>query len=509
MDDTELTEKEIRKRLSDRYFRLNNLYYIKDTKGSKILFRMNWAQNKLYANMHYYNVCLKARQLGFTTFIMIYLLDSALFNDYHSCGVVAHTREAAEDLFRNKVRFAYDSLPKWLREERAAKSDNARVLEFSNGSSIVIGTSLRSGNFQKLHISEYGKTSVREPEKAIEIKTGALNTVHVGQQIFIESTAEGQGGEFFDIVERARAIADSGRALTPMDPKFHFFPWFNHPDYTLSDKDAGNVSIPADMVRYFSELEAGGITLTPGQKAWYVGKREEQGDAMFREMPSTPDEAFRGTMEGAIYHSDMLRLRSSGRICRVEWEPTRPVHTFWDLGNRDPAAVWFFQHIGMEYRFIDYWEGSDMGGLPAWIRVIRDRPYTYGAHYWPHDGNYRQTGTGKLLKDMAEELGLRPITIVQRTKDKQTSIERVRPILHRSYFDGERCFTGLRHLENYRRKWDERLGVFSSEPQHDAACHAPDALMTFADGYQGRANEFIDLSSRQAYADTDYDMLGA
>lgn len=502
---SDLTEAQIRERLGSRWWRLNNLYAIKDTKGQKIIFKMNWAQKKLYSSMHYYNTILKARQLGFTTFIMIYLLDSCLFNDMHSAGVIAHTREAAEDLFRNKIRFAYDTLPDWLKKQIPAKADSARVMEFQNGSSIVVGTSLRSGNFQKLHISEYGKTSVREPEKAKEIKSGALNTVHVGQQIFIESTAEGQGGEFFDIIERARILADTSTELTPIDPKFHFFPWYDHPDYRLSDKDAGNVSMTDKDRKYFDSL---GVELSAGQKAWYIKKKEQQGESMLREFPSTPDEAFQGTMEGAIYHSDMIKLRASNRICRVPHEPSKPVYTFWDLGNRDPAAVWFFQHIGMEYRFIDYWEGADVGGLPEWIRVIREKPYIYGAHYWPHDGNYRQAGTGKLLKEMGEDLGLRPIQIVQRTKDKQVSIEKVRPILGRAYFDAERCFTGLRHLENYRREWDERLGIFLASPRHDNACHAPDAMMTFADGYDGRRNEMIDLNARQAYAEHDYDILG-
>lgn len=440
-----------------------------------------------------------------TTFIMIYLLDSCLFNDMHSAGVIAHTREAAEDLFRNKIRFAYDSLPVWLKEEVSAKTDSARVMEFNNGSSIVVGTSLRSGNFQKLHISEYGKTSVREPEKAIEIKTGALNAIHVGQQVFIESTAEGQGGEFFNIVERARIIADNKSELTPIDPKFHFFPWYEDPKYNLSEADAGNVSLTDADIIYFEKL---GVDLTAGQKAWYVKKKEQQGDAMLREFPSSPDEAFRATTEGAIYKADMMRCREEGRICSVPYEAAKPVFTFWDLGDRDPAAVWFFQHIGMEYRFIDYWEGSDVGGLPTWVRILRSKPYIYGTHFWPHDGGNRQSGTGKLLKDMGEELGLRPIKIVPRTKDKQVSIEKVRPILGRAYFDKDKCSKGIMNLESYRREWDVKLGVFKLDPKHDSACHSADALMTFADGYDGRKVEMIDFNERQEYAEHDYDILG-
>lgn len=491
-----LTLEDAKPYLSDRRWRLNTLYKIKTADGSCIPFRMNWAQNKFYNEMHYYNVNLKSRQLGFTTFTMIYFLDACLFNSNHSAGVIAHAREAAEDLFRNKIRFAYDNLPVWMREMVQAKTDSARVLEFDNGSSISVGTSLRSGTFQKLLISEYGKTSVREPEKAKEIKTGALNTVHVGQQIIIESTAEGQAGEFFDICERAKSLI--GQELTPMDPKFFFFAWYDHPDYKL-DVD---VSIDEKMRKYFDSLP---VKLTPQQKAWYVKKSAEQGESMFREFPSTPSEAFQGSMEGAIFQNEIIEARNAGRICRVPYEPNRPVHTFWDLGDRDPAAIWFFQHVGMEYRFIDYWEGSQVGGLPTWIKIIKDKPYIYGTHHWPHDGNFTQLSTGKRLKETAEALGLRPIKIVPRTNNKQAAIEKVRPVIRRAYFDGERCGLGVSRIENYRREWDANLGVWSPKPRHDDCSHGNDALITMAEGYDGRINEFIDFSDRAEYAEANYD----
>lgn len=497
---TRKEEELLQQLLLNQWWRLNNLYKIKDAHGNKIKFRMNWAQQDFYSRMHYYNVNLKSRQLGFTTFAMIYFLDSCLFNKNHSAGVIAHQREAAEDLFRNKIRFAYDELPEWMRDMCKARSDSARVLEFENGSSVAVGTSLRSGTFQKLLISEYGKTSAREPEKAKEIKTGALNTVHAGQQIIIESTAEGQSGEFYDIVQRAKAL--QGKPLTPMDPKLFFYPWYTHPGYTID----ADVSMTDKDIKYFEGL---GVDLTSGQKSWYIKKREEQTDAMFREFPSTIEESFQGSMEGAIYYSEMVKARTDGRVTRVPWEPSRPVHTFWDLGNRDPCAIWFFQHIGMDYRFIDYWEGSDVGGLPTWIRVLRDKPYIYGQHHWPHDGAYKQLGTGKALKETAEGLGLRPIKIVPKTKLKQVSIEKVRPILQRAWFDSERCAVGLKRLEDYRREWDDNLGQWSKDPRHDDSSHTADAMMTFADGYTGRVDEMVDLSDRKEYADSDYDLLGA
>lgn len=52
---------ELIKCLQDRYWRLNNLYYIKDKSGNKIPFKLNWAQEDFYWAMHYFNLVLKAR----------------------------------------------------------------------------------------------------------------------------------------------------------------------------------------------------------------------------------------------------------------------------------------------------------------------------------------------------------------------------------------------------------------------------------------------------------------
>ena len=98
---------------------LNNLYYITDKRGEKLLFKCNWAQEQIYADLHYCNIVLKARQLGITTFITLLFLDTALFNSNISCGIVADTEENAKYIFR-KIKFAYDCLPDSLKDIRAA-----------------------------------------------------------------------------------------------------------------------------------------------------------------------------------------------------------------------------------------------------------------------------------------------------------------------------------------------------------------------------------------------------
>src|ERR1700730_8167795 len=192
-------------RYGDWRWRLNNLYAIVDENGERVPFRTNWAQEQLLEEMHVQNVILKARQLGFTTAIQIFMLDQCVFHSNVRAGTIAHTLSDAQAIFRDKIRFPYDSLPDALRNRRSLIRDSANELALSNNSVIRVATSHRSGTLQFLHISEYGKLCARYPEKAREVRTGALNTVQAGQMVFIESTAEGQEGHFFNLCDRAQA----------------------------------------------------------------------------------------------------------------------------------------------------------------------------------------------------------------------------------------------------------------------------------------------------------------
>lgn len=471
------TYQQIKAKLADRTWRLNNLYFIKDKSGKKVKFRLNWAQRKLYSSVWYFNIILKARQLGFTTFILIYFLDACLFNSNHAAGVIAHTRDDAEDLFDNKVKFAYDHLPEWLKSEIRADTDSAKKLAFSNGSSFTVGTSLRSGTYQKLLISEYGKVSAKFPEKAREIKTGALNTVEIGQQIFVESTAEGKTGEFFELCEQSRKLQDQAKELTRLEPKFHFFAWFDNPDYRLSDEETLLTPIPQETAAYLAKFD-----LTTNQKAWYAAKEKVMGEDMRREYPSTPDEAFEGSLQGAFYTKEMALVRKASQITTVKYDRRFPVRTFWDIGqSSDQMTIWFYQFINGQHRFIDYHE-SNNEGWDFYANLLKSKGYVYECHHWPHDGNKRIVGKEVFTsRQLAEQVGIRPIQITPVTKSVYADImNHCKPILPMCYFDEENCALGITRLDNYRRRWDKINSMWLNDAQHDEASHGADGFRTFA-----------------------------
>lgn len=461
---------------SDPRWRLNNLYWIKDKDGKAVPFRMNAVQDELFDELWYLNVILKARQMGFTTFIQLFMLDACLFNSNTAAGIVAHTRDDAEAFFRDKIKFAYDHLPEALRQRVSAVQDTAKSLSFSNGSSIRVGTSLRSGTLQYLHVSEFGKLCARFPEKAREVVTGALNTVQAGQFVFIESTAEGSEGAFFDMCSNAQKARDQGQKLTALDFKFHFHPWWRDPGYTLADS---GVVFTAEHQKYFSELENKGIHLTEGQRAWYVKKLITQAEDMKREYPSTPEEAFASAIEGAYLAEQMAKLRKRGGICRVPVEGL-PVDTFWDLGVNDDMCIWFRQRVGPEHRFIDYYSNSGEG-LEHYARILREKDYLYGRHYLPHDGAARRMGvTTDSVEMMLNGLGVKPTQIVPRIAYEKDGIEASRRYLPRVWIDETRCAEGVKCLDNYRREWDDKRGVWKDQPRHDWASHGYKAFETAA-----------------------------
>ena len=174
----------------------------------------------------------------------------------------------------------------------------------SNNSSIRVGTSLRSGTLQYLQISEYGKLCAQFADKAREVRTGALNTLQAGQVVFIESTAEGKEGHFFEMCETAQAKQRMGTRLTPLDFKFHFYPWWREPTYEL---DPEGVVIGDDLRKYFDKLEScNGIQLSDRKRAWY-SKKMRTAPEQKREYPSTSEEVIRGVDRGRLLRPSRWR----------------------------------------------------------------------------------------------------------------------------------------------------------------------------------------------------------
>ncbi len=461
-------------RLKDRLWRLNNLYPVITEKGEKVVFKLKPVQESLMNNLHWLNIYLKSRQHGITTFFCIFALDMALFNSNVRCGIIAHTRGDAESFFKDKVKFAYDNilLPE-IKEKITAKQDSAKELLFSNNSAIRVGTSHRSGTFQFLHISEFGKICARDPQKAREIVTGALNTIHEGAICSIESTAEGNSGYFYDYVTKAKNKMIAGKSLTRLDWKFNFYAWFQDERNKIDDK----VNLTDELEIYFKKVEQTmEVCLGDGQKAWYALKLDEQGSDMKREHPSTPEEAFAVSIQGAYFKTQIEIAYREKRIIPFHIEPDIAVDTWWDLGMNDTTCVWFTQDIGRELRVIDYYQNSGEG-FGHYATILRNKGYQYGKHTGPHDLKVRElSGDGRSRKDTwREKYGIEFEVCKKLSKVEQ--IEAARSIFAKCYFNETKCSKGIKGLENYKKTWDKKNGCYLKSPLHNWASNPADAFM--------------------------------
>jgi phage terminase large subunit len=189
--------------------------------------------------------------------------------------------------------------------------------------------------------------------------------------------------------------------------------------------------------------------------------------------------SFQAAIAGAYYGKLMSEAMADGRIGAAPWDPVLPVHTGWDLGIGDSTAIWFAQQVGREIHWIDFYEASGVG-LDHYAKMLGEKPYVWGEHLVPHDAAARELGTGKTRVETLATLGLRVRVVGLNAVDD--GINAVRNLMPRSWFDAEKCSVGLEALKNYRREWDERLGVFRPRPLHDWSSHAADAARTMAMG---------------------------
>lgn len=461
-----------RRRITSRKWRLSNLYKIKTKEGSILTFKPNWAQKELLKDLHYLNLILKARQLGITTFFSILFLDACLYNDNIHAAIIADNRETAREIFRDKVKFAYDNMPECYKQHAPAYRDNANELRFGNGSVFRVGTGFRGGTLQLLHITEFAKICVENPTKAAEIMSGALNTLQSGQVATIESTARGKDGDFYEMCKKSIAHTESGKSLSKLDWKFWFFPWHKHPDYREKIQD---LFISSDLKKYFDSLESKNILLDEQQKAWYVKKEEIQNEYMKREYPSTPDEAFETANQGYYFASLMSKARSEKRICNISVDDY--VHKFAvaDLGWDDATALWTFQVVGKEVHFLDYYENSGEA-FPHYGKWIQQLSYPIERIFLPHDAANKNPATGRCYADYVKDMGFKT-EVIKKSDNILVDIEMLRAFFPRLYFNEARCVAGIKAVENYRKEWNEKKECFRERPYHNWASHGSNALI--------------------------------
>ncbi len=103
-------------RLADKKWRVEHLYSIVDRSLKRITFKPNRAQAHFNEHKHTFNIILKSRRLGFTTFEALDMFDDTLFNRNFSSLFIAHTQNDAIEIFDNKIDFVWKNFDKRIKD---------------------------------------------------------------------------------------------------------------------------------------------------------------------------------------------------------------------------------------------------------------------------------------------------------------------------------------------------------------------------------------------------------
>lgn len=184
----------------------------------------------------------------------------------------------------------------------------------------------------------------------------------------------------------------------------------------------------------------------------------------------------RVSLEGAVYARELRAAQAEDRITYVPIEPSKPVHTFWDLGRGDQTAIWFVQIVGFQYRILHYYEANGflIDHYISQLETIRkERGFFYGTHWLPHDADNKLLGMRRTIRQQVEDAGHR-VKIVGKAPVHE-GINAARTLFPNCYFDEEHTEAGLKCLRSYHYDVADD-GTRSKNPTHDWSSHGADGF---------------------------------
>lgn len=201
-------------------------------------------------------------------------------------------------------------------------------------------------------------------------------------------------------------------------------------------------------------------------------------EKMEREAPDDYAHIYMGqcrpAVEGAIYYQEVSKLKSSGRLGNVPYDPMLKVHVIADLGFNDFMALLIVQRLGSEIRIIRYIEDR-MRFIPSYHQELQDLKLNWGKLYLPHDGKAKHV-TGSSAQEQFAALGW-DVEIVPDIGIEQ-GIRKTREVFQRFYVDKTHAGELVSRLGRYRRRVNAEGQA--STPLHDDSSNGADGTRYLA-----------------------------
>ena len=266
----ERIKEEFKRCASDLVYFFRKYCYIEHPTKGKIKFDLYPFQEKTLSEMHChdFNIILKSRQLGISTLTSAYALHMMLFKPNSKILIISVKQETAKGIV-DKVRFAYDNLPSWLRSPYI--ENNKLSLKLTNHSEVRATTSSsqagRGASISLLIIDEAAFVP-----GIYSIWTAAQSTLSAkGSRCILLSTPNGSSGFFYKKWISSKTGQDDG------DPMGQFHPirlhWSMHPDRDQKWRDAQDKLLGPRMAAQECDADfvsSGNTVLTPETIKYYL-----------------------------------------------------------------------------------------------------------------------------------------------------------------------------------------------------------------------------------------------
>jgi hypothetical protein len=435
-------------------------------------------------------VKLKARRLGYSTTIGVFIADCLGFRKSFTATLIDQTGDDSKKKMNDIVKVALASLREsWplrvLKENDSELSVDLDIDEDTDGSGVstfYAGTKARGGSNDLLWCSELGVIQFEDEPRAEEIITGAFPSARHGLKIVETTWKGGKGGKLYSIIKPTLDGEADDWSVT-------FTPWYVDPRNVNP-----TASHDAESLAYFAKIEPRlqreGITLSDVQRRWWAAERRTLGIFMQRENPTFLDECWTAPIEGSIYAAAIERARAEGRICSMPIDGNNLVNTSWDLGAPANTIVWYWQIVGREIRIVDCDQEFD-GTLVERAAMMKAKGYPFGKHFLPHDSLQTERSGATAMSELAPHLP--GLVAVPKCHTEWVGINHLLQLFSALAFRvgttdaGKRVDAALETLGCFHVRKD---GTQEGEPKHDWSSHTADALRTMAEAHRAALFKF-------------------
>ena len=233
------------------------------------------------------------------------------------------------------------------------------------------------------------------------------------------------------------------------------------------------INPPADCIQ---------IKINWSDNPWFPETLKLEKDALKNRDQEAYNQVWEGlcrqSVDGAIFAKELQQAEIEGRLTRVAYDATKPVHAIFDLGWSDSTSIWFLQFVGMETRLIRYIEDSQKT-MTHYLATMQTFGYVYDTVWLPHDAeNQTLAAAGRSIDDIVRAAGYK--TRILPKVPILDSINAARTIFPSCWFDREHAAEGINCLRHYRYEVDPDTGQFSRNPLHDHYSHGADAFRYIA-----------------------------